>query len=532
MLGTEFRTTPNLQTTGVFRLDWLEDRITAETEEEEFDQFDDDGLIRPNETRYWLRGKLDGFLFTPEWKTKLDVDVVSDQDYLRDFDSGYSGFESSRDLFLEEFGRDIDDKDDLTRTSVWTVNRNWSTIGFESRIEVTQNLRYMNDNLDREDNPSLQRLPELNLDIYKHQLLNTFFEWEAQNELTYFWRRKGDTGYRADLHPRLSLPLRTGYGSVIPKIGYRQTIYYTDSFEDGTGSTDHTQTRGLFDFETAAFTEVFRIFSLSSPEGLQLDQDHLGDSQWTKLKHSLKPEVTYSFIPDQDQDDLPRYDSTDRIEPENELTYSITSTLTRRKDTVVKASDQNASSFDLKSDYRDVLRIKAEQSYDFEEANRREDRDTYPRRPFSDIRVEVDVSPASWLSLSQTTWFSPYEGTVTEHEHMLKLSYQDRFSTYFGLDYVKELKDDYERRNQEELKIIKLGGQAQLGRKWDVYADYQYDQAESELIRQTVGFGYTHQCWGVNLSYEKTDDEDKVLILINLHQLGAFEQSFSPPGDS
>ena len=531
MLGAEVRTTPNLQTMGVFRLDWLEDRVTAETEEDEFDQFDDDGLIRPNETRYWLRGKLNGFLFNPEWKTKLDVDFVSDQNYLRNFDSGYSGFENSRELFLDEFGRDIDDKDDLTRTSVWTVSRNWSHIGFESRVEVTQNLEYMNDNLDSEDNPTLQRLPELNLDVYKHQLLDTVFEWEAQNELTSFWRREGTTGFRADLHPRLSLPWRTAYGTVIPKVGFRETLYYTDSFEEESEKNDRTRSRGLFDFETVAFTEVFRIYDLSSSKALSLNQDNLGQSAWTKIKHSLKPEVSYSFIPDQDQEDLPSYDSTDRIEPENELTYSITSTLTRRKDTVVSVATQNASRFEQKSDYRDVLRLKAEQSYDFEEANRKDDRDAYPRRPFSDVRVEIDFSPASWLSLSQTTWISPYEGTVTEHEHMLRLSYLDRFSSYFGLDYIKELNDDYERRNQEELKILKLGGHAKLGRKWDVYAHYEYDQAESELINQTVGVGTTHQCWGLNVSYEKTEDEDRVTLMVNLHQLGAIEQSFTPPGE-
>jgi len=532
MLGGEYRATPNLQTKSVFRADWLKDRETADTEAEEFDQFDDDGLVRPNENRFWLRGKLNSFLFTPEWKTKLDVDLVSDQNYLRDFDSGYSGFENSRELFLEEFGRDIDDKDDLTRTSIWTVNRNWSHIGFESRIEYTQNLRYMNDNLDSGDDPTLQRLPEISLDIYKHQLLDTVFEWEAQNQLNYFWRKEGDTGYRADLHPQLSLPLRSGYGTLIPKIGYRQTIYYTNRFDERAENTDHTETRGIFDFETTAFTEVYRVFNLKSPEAIPLTRSDVGRSRWTRLKHTVKPEVEYSYIPDQNQDDLPSYDSLDHIEPENELTYSITTSLTRRRDTVVNATTHNATSAGLKTDYREILRVKAEQSYDFEEADRRDNRDTYPRRPFSDIRVEVDISPASWLSLSQTTWISPYLGTVTEHEHLLRLSYQDRFSSYFGLDFLKELDDDYERKGQDELQILKVGGSARLSKKWNVWADYQYDQAESELIRQTVGFGYTHQCWGVNLSYEKTDDEDKVLILINLHQIGAFEQSFSPPGVS
>jgi LPS-assembly protein len=393
----------------------------------------------------------------------------------------------------------------------------------------------MNDNDGINENDTedaLQRIPEISLDIYKHQLLDTAFEWEARNQLNYFWREEGDTGYRADFHPQLSLPLRSGFGTLIPKVGYRQTIYYTDYFDDRRNRTDRLQTRGIFDFETTAFTEVYRIFDLTSPEAIPLTRETIGQSRWTRLKHTVKPELEYSYIPDQNQDDLPSYDSLDEIEPENELTYSITTSLTRRRDTVVNATAHNATSADLKTDYREIVRIKAEQSYDFEEANRRERVDTYPSRPFSDVRVEVDISPASWLSLSQTTWISPYLGTVTEHEHMLRLSWQDRFSAYFGLDFLKDLDDDYKREDQEELQIIKVGGSARLSKKWNVWADYEYDQAESELIRQAVGFGYTHQCWGVNLSYEKTDDEDKVLILINLHQFGAFEQSFSPPGVS
>ncbi len=527
MLGSEYRLTPNLFTKGIFRFDWLSDKETASTEAEEKDDYRSDGLIRPNSDRYWIRGKFNGFLFDPDWKTKLDVDIVSDQNYLREFDDGYNGYERSRDMLLQEFGRDIKEKDDYIRENVWTVSRNWAHIGFNSKFEYNQNLAYMNDNKDPDKNPTLQRLPELNLNFYKKKLLDTFLEWEAENELTYFWRRFGIKGTRVDLHPQISWPLSSKFGTLIPKLGWRQTLYYVDHFENANSEKDNLESRGIWDFHIDGYTDIFRVFDLNSEEELKASKDYLGKSKWTKIKHSIRPQIEYSYVPKQDQEDLPVFDSIDRIQEENKLTYSITSILTRRKDTVLNVATGKGSKFDISENYLDFLRIKMEQSYDFREATRDSNLDQYPRRPFSDLRTEIDFKLLPWFTFRDTTWFSPYLGEITEHENMLHFTFKNKGNFYLGYDYQKKLTNDIHRKDQEAISILRTGAAMQIKPNWRVGLHYDQDLENSELIERGINVRYNHQCWNLEVDFTQTDDENRVTILVNLRQLGEIEQSFA-----
>jgi LPS-assembly protein len=531
MLGTEYRHTPNVNSKGVWHLDWLYDKRAADTESEEPQQFDDDGLIRPNHNRFWLRSKFDGFLFNPDWKTKLDLDYVSDQNYLREFEEGYSGFEESRELFLEEFGRDIADADDLKRTSTWLVSKNWSHYGFSSRFEYTQNLRFDNDNLDPDQDNTLQRLPELNFNIYQHSLADTAFDWEAQNEMTYFWRRFGTRGLRLDLYPQVSLPLESDYFSLIPKLGWRETVYAIDQFENEpqkVNTDDHYLSRGIWDFEATAFSEFYRIYSLKSDKDIRANKQNLGISFWDKIKHSLQPKLKYQYTPNMDQSDLPEFDSLDHIEAQNELTYSITNILTRRSKKVVPIAADNDSGYELSSNYLDFLRLELEQSYDLDEADREKNLDKYPKRPFTDIRMELSLRPQNWLNLQSTTWFSPYLSTITEHEHILRTNFFDnKASAYCGLDFLKELENDIHRQDQEALNILRFGGELKLGKPWKVALDYEQDLEKSELVERTFELSYTHQCWALEWIFKQTPDDTRLEVKIKLLNLGAVEEGYA-----
>jgi LPS-assembly protein len=88
-------------------------------------------------------------------------------------------------------------------------------------LEYNQNLEYgSNNNLtgkDKANDPTLQRLPELNLHLYQTQLLDTPLTIEGSSQLASFWREYGTTGSRFDIHPRVGWPLHFDYGSIIPK---------------------------------------------------------------------------------------------------------------------------------------------------------------------------------------------------------------------------------------------------------------------------------------------------------------------------
>ncbi|MCF8031377.1 MAG: LPS-assembly protein LptD, partial [Desulfohalobiaceae bacterium] len=517
MLGTEYRLTPNLKSKGLFHLDWLHDR----KKEDSFDNFEN--YERPSDQRYWLRGKYNGFLLTPDWRAKLDLDLVSDKYYLREFDYGMQGFEQTRGTFMEEFGRDTADKDDPIRENVFSLSRNWADTSLRTRLEYNQNLNYFRD--DPGEDPTLQRLPQIDLDLHRRSLLDSPLEWEAKNQATHFWRRKEDKfkGTRLDMNPRIRLPLQSAYGTVTPSLGWRETLYHTQETEENGSQPEEFETRGIWDFSSTASTELFRIFRLNPVDDLEADSANRGESQWSMLKHSVRPEATYDYVPEVDQTDLPEYDSLDRIGKQNEITYSLSNLFTLRKDQIVAVSGANGTRYERDKQYRDLLSLKLEQSYDFHESRRSNNLDTNPQRPFSDIRMKAELTPFSWISLTDTTWYSPYVDAVTEHQHRLDLS-GGPLSTYFAYDYQREMEQDIHRSGQDKLSIMRVGASLNPGSNWLLGYDTERNLETSKLIERQATLGYQHQCWNLRVIYTERPDETRVSLTVGLVPFGEMEQ--------
>ena len=96
MQGFELRHVSEKESKGTFLFDILSDRI-EEKDMKDPDQAELSPFGRTNSVRYWFRGrteqKLPGKIIA-----RLDADVVSDQDYLKEFRENLSGFESRPDL--------------------------------------------------------------------------------------------------------------------------------------------------------------------------------------------------------------------------------------------------------------------------------------------------------------------------------------------------------------------------------------------------------------------------------------------------
>lgn len=68
---------------------------------------------------------------------KIDLDVVSDQDYLHEFKSGYDGFLYTRDYFRDTFGREINDETEtVVRQNRLNLNRSWDNYTFSADLLV------------------------------------------------------------------------------------------------------------------------------------------------------------------------------------------------------------------------------------------------------------------------------------------------------------------------------------------------------------------------------------------------------------
>jgi len=524
MQGLEYRHAENSRTKGDWRIDYLNDRMSASALYKENSDLQTDGLSRSNSNRWWLRSKYNGFVVDPAWNFKLDIDMVSDQNYLREFSSGSSGFDSSRQAFLKEFGRDIDVADSLTRTTTAFLSRSWERFGVTGKLAWTQNLAYMNGNNTSSKNPTTQSLPEINAFAFKDALGNTPFDFETAGRFNYFWREYGTRGMRTDLHPILSLPLPIGPFTFIPTAGLRHTAYTVGGYtnEPSTTTTNKTPTRTLVDLGFTGFTEFSRVYKLKDTT-LPALPENVGKTEWGAIRHSVEPRIEYAYLPvQQSQERLPYFDSLDRLTRQNTITYSLTNVFDRKRTSVVAAPGPKGTTGTTpaaSTDYLDFLRLRVEQSYNRDEAARTEELSIYPKRPFSDIMVESAIRPEKFLTLTSKTYYSPYLGRPTEHEHSLTLTKEKLGELRFAHDYLYPV-HEYTRDRSNDVQVLTLGADYYITDKLKLVSNYRMDIAGHSDLEKSVGLNWRDQCYELELRYARKPTDQNIELRFNLLDFG------------
>ena len=508
MLGAEYRSRPSAEETAWVRLDWLHDRI----KDSKGDNFNSsDGLVRSNRDRYWLRGMYEGVLADPKWKIRADIDYTSDQDMLHEFRSGYSGYSRSRDELFKLFHRDIQEHD-LARQSGVMLFRDWDRVSVALSASYAQAQWLGHGNAPRSSDTTVQRLPQLDLFLHKGRIVDWLpLEVSASAETGYMYRRNETRGMRYTMLPALSVPINGKYGSLIATAGLQQTFYGTDSYDhaipEGRKQDGNSQT--IPTFQVDGSTEISRVFTLDSVP-LTPSQENVGKNRWVALRHAVQPRVRYRNIPLKDQRNNPNYDSKDRISPINELTYSVTNILTRKRETVVAqkpAKEGDAPIPVINTTYLDVLRFTLEQSYDLREATRLSERDEYARRPFRDIIAELQISFDEHLSLVSRSYWSPYMNKVTSHDHTIHYTFAPWGSVYTGFGFRSKV-DEYLRERSRKVKTVTVGGDFNLYGPFAAAFSYNHDFERSESVEQILTLIYNHQCFRLEGFFAK-DGQDK-----------------------
>jgi LPS-assembly protein len=507
MAGLEYRYALTNQSYGSIMADGLQDRQIDDGTEEATEKwgYAGDAYDRPNTDRYWLRAKLNQEL---PWgaNANLDLDVVSDQDYLTEFRDGRSGFYETRDSFLERFGRDLDTYDENTRTNRLNVNRTWSRFSLDGDLVWNDNV--INRRWEDTDD-TLQQLPVIEFDGVKQQAFSSGVYWELDSEYTYFYRQDGQRGQRTDIYPRAYLPLKwKNYLSVEPSTGWRQTTWIMDRWEDPT--LDRTTYRQIYDARLDVSSEFSKV--MGSPVAAA-----------DRIRHSIKPQVIYEYVPNQDQSDLPYFTALDRIAETNRVTYSITNTLTAR---MVKASGSNATigneplpaedkglSGRINRDatapttfnYSRFCRFYLEQSYDITAA-----RDDQPE-PFSDIYGELDFNLGRYLSVESNARFNTYDANFSSHN--VGAAIADHRGDMLWVEH---------RYEKDAIESIRGTLSVRLTDRLTVRGEYERNLLDEEDIIKGGGFLFSAQCWSVDFFYAVEGEDNKFSFLVNLMGIGGF----------
>ena len=121
MQGLEYRYVADQESKGAFLADVLDDKKEKDLSDPE--ELEVSPFPRTNDTRYWLRGKSDQAL-PMGLKAKMDLDYVSDQDYLREFQWGLYGFQARPDL-----AKNSEDRSRKSRHLTGGVRCGWKGAG-------------------------------------------------------------------------------------------------------------------------------------------------------------------------------------------------------------------------------------------------------------------------------------------------------------------------------------------------------------------------------------------------------------------
>ena len=365
----EFRYAPSAETQGLFAASYFNEQIRGPaTTSTPVDRWSVTGVHRqelPNDLHFYS-----------------DLFFVSDDLFLREI--------THRALAVNSV---LDTTDYEIRTRRFTDShvglvQNWKNAQLRGEASYYQDLI-------QPQNSAFQVLPHLQFQGHQylwHDRLEAGLAVDGAN----FYRNQGYAGQRLDVAPFLALPFHLSsyvFGSV--KVTGHETMYHLTSQSvgqpalPGSDQLNGNRTREVVQFQADLGTRLTRVFDL-----------HWG--RLLQLQHIIEPHISYLYTPSVGQQDLPLFDSLDRINKRNLLVYGIDNTFLGKFGT--PGTDTTASG-STATEVRELARFSVLHAYDPTRVL-----DTQGDH-FSDVDLHARLTPLPYTTF---TYDSTYD---VEHGH-------------------------------------------------------------------------------------------------------------------
>lgn len=401
-----------------------------------------------------LSWKHDGFL-PGRVRLAADVDYVDEKDY------------------FEDFGQEAEDYNRETVQSVVFAQRHWE------KLNLGAQLKYLKD-LEKSSDDIVQRLPEIRLSLIRKRIGDTPFYYGFGTSYNHFWRREGTDGDRLLLRPFVAAAFKpANLLEVEAELGMTERLYWT---------SDKNTDRVLVDANVALSNRFSRIYPF---DGVRIK----------KIRHTLQPEIRYSYLPHQDQDDLPQFDHLDDIEPRNVLSYSLINRLTAR----IEGSGKDMQ-------YHEFLYLRLGQEFDIRESRRDREAGDDHLRPFSALRAEMILRPTAWSHLDLDATFDMNPEQECFETLRVGLGANDQRGNILGVGY-SYLHGEYEY----------LYGNLATGILNPLFLSYsgRFDlSGGGSSLEHVMRAEWRFQCWSLFLTFRDRDDDREVLFSFSLRGLG------------
>jgi LPS-assembly protein len=466
MHGIEFRYVAERDSGGTCLFNILPDRI-EQKDMNNPEHTDLSPFPRTNRTRYWLRSRTDQEL-PAGIKARLDTDILSDQDYLREFGDGLFGLEARPNL-AEVSGRPVDEITSPARRSALRIsldNEDYSLQALASYYQRTENFA---------DDHTAQPLAGIDFTVPPRSLLRLPMAFSLDTDLNYIWRDFGKRGYSVSITPALTYPLRfSRYLEFEPSISVIRNMRW---ISDDPHNNDAVS-ENVYRFQTRLSTILERIF----------------DVDWKnteRLKHKLVPSLLYEYRSRKDNiPSPPWFDPIDTLEETKRITLSV--------DNFIDAKNHDSEGNITYSHWAD---INLSQGYDLDKSRLNHLTGTLTLMPFPDLDFDAEFhwdhnkDKISFVDLSLEYDMERSGGRKDTY----RIDYVNLDGLYKGLSYYLNINMPY---------------------GFSAGSSLQRDMDLGHNIENSYWIEYVSQCWGARLTVERFDEESSIMLKFSLLGLG------------
>jgi LPS-assembly protein len=407
-----------------------------------------------------------------QWRSTLLIDRTSDNQYFQDF--GISLAQTARQFLHSRVGID-------GGGHYWTFSL------------LADDFQVIDEAVSVSREP-YRRLPRIAYNVDR-PIGQSGIQFALDSEVVNFDRDVGVTGVRSDFYPRLNWGLERFWGFLRSSIGYRFTDYELDL--QGLPGNENLD-RGT------------EIFSLDS--GMYFERT--GKSGFVQ---TLEPRIFYLYVPYENQDALPDFDTAEFTFGFNQLFHT-----------------NRFTGADRQSDANRLTIAATTRSLDPESGNERWSFSAGQIFYFEDQRVglngvmpdNLDTSPI----VAEFSWhpFTRFTGRIGAQYNWEKS--QLDVGT-FGFDYFaqKGSRIGFEYRfRRERLDQFDVRYYWPVNERWNFLSRLKYSLADSDVLEAQVGIEYESCCWALRLIAQRYlrsrdgDERDALFLELNLKGLGSF----------
>ncbi len=442
---------------GLFKVRYLRDTKRGEYATEE----------APKD-RYWFTGKID-VSTGRNWDLHLDLDILSDKDFLEEFNVGEGGFDKVKNLYLDRFSRDVDDKaQDYRTSSLWLQS-------FRDSLYTRLQSSYLDYQGKGDKKEILQPLAGLHLSLLPFQFKGLI---PALNlDYNYFYREKNYYGNRLGLNLEVSYPFSFQFLKSEAKVNYKNFLYL---LEDPGNLTDKSLQANLFEASFTTYTLLYRNFGQrEGPLGFQ-------------FQHILKPYLTFFYRKKLHGDELP--------------TFVYEDYLTEK----TKAIEYGLWQYFNLPGQKNFFVLRAYQQYDLNRAERSVASTRPEKRAFSDLFIQAFSSWKDRLSLRYDTSYNFYG--LGFKKHSLNLSLRKVLLDSIDLTYQEDKAWD---TRQVTLRLGEL-----LKEKFFLSYYISRNLKAEETSEQKIETLYLQDCYLLGLGISITPRDTKFYFRVDLKGLG------------